>query len=148
MKKLLLILPLLLCACAQTPTRVDIPGTDSSASVPVNDLRPASEKTSEIFSYLVSSSGYGIYRKGDETLDPPMTQIFRRRVLKKLSADGKTLDISIRHMVVYFNVKVQNSARGSYRWRDRWCHWWSDRCGRGVRVNSKSEPVIGRSESI
>lgn len=106
MKKLLLALPLLLCACVTQPVnRVTLPGVDHSGSVPVSDFRPANEKASEIFSLLISSSAYGIYRKGDETLDPPMTSIFRRRVYEKFGANGQPLSISIHHMVVYLNAK-------------------------------------------
>jgi hypothetical protein len=84
MKKLLLIVPLLLCACAPAITRVDLPGSDQSISVPVEDLRPENEKKTEIFSSMVTSSGYGIYRMGDETLEPSMTSFFRRLVFEKL----------------------------------------------------------------
>lgn len=108
MKKLLLVLPLLLSACAPVVTRINLPGTDNSTSVQITDLRPATEKESKIFSLLITSSEYGIYRKGDQTLDPPMTQIFRRMAYDKLGAGrAEPVSISIYHMVVYENRKSE-----------------------------------------
>jgi hypothetical protein len=108
MKRLLFVLPLLLSACAPIVTRVDLPGADDSTSVQVSDLRPASEKESKIFSLLITSGEYGIYRKGDQTLDPPMTQIFRRLAYDKLGVGKATPpSISIYHMVVYENRKSE-----------------------------------------
>ena len=106
MKRLLLILPIFLSACAPAPVRVDMPGTDQSASVPVEDLRSADEKKSEIFSLMITSSGYGIYRKGDDSLDPPMTQVFRRLAYERI-ANGQSPIITIYHMVVYMNAKSE-----------------------------------------
>lgn len=105
---MLLVLPLFLSACAPVVTRVNLPGTDDSTSVQVRDLRPATEKESKIFSLLITSSEYGIYRKGDQTLDPPMTQLFRRLVYDKLGVGKATPPgISIYHMVVYQNRKSE-----------------------------------------
>ena len=80
---------------------------DPSSAVVVQDLRPEAEKKSEIFSYLITSSGYGIYRKGDETLDPPMPQLFRRRAYEASRGTGANPTITIYHMVVYMNLKSQ-----------------------------------------
>ena len=113
MKKILLILPLLVCACAQV-SKVELPGPDTSTLVAVKDLRPPSEETREGFSFLITSAGYGIFREGDKTLSPPMTQIFRRLVYERLGR-GSSVDISIYHMVVYSNVKsaFRQSAAGA-----------------------------------
>ncbi|MDR3054952.1 MAG: hypothetical protein LBU53_06060 [Zoogloeaceae bacterium] len=106
MKKLLLLVLLLLNACAPVVTRVDLSGVDKSSSVQVIDLRPATEKESEVFSLLITSKGYGIYRHGDQTLDPPMTQLFRRLAYEKLAMGGSVMpSISIYHMVVYRNIQ-------------------------------------------
>jgi hypothetical protein len=114
-KLLLLVVPLLLCGCAAKAVRMDMAGTDQSAAVPVKDLRPDSEKESEIFSLMITSSGYGTYRKGDEALDPPMPQVFRRMVYEKVGAGGAPTDITIHHMVVYMNMKseLRKGAIGS-----------------------------------
>jgi hypothetical protein len=110
MKKFAIILPLLLTACASAPkaTHIDMPGADLSTSVSVTDLRPASEKENKIFSLLISSDGYGIYRKGDNTLDPPITQLFRRSSYERLGMnDDASSSITIHHLVVYLNAKSQ-----------------------------------------
>lgn len=107
MKHLLLLLPLLLlAACAPQVTRYEMPGTDASLSIPVKDLRPANEKASEIFSLMITSSSYGLYRKGDESLDPPLHQVFRRRAFDKLGADAMK-NVTIHHMVVYMNLQSE-----------------------------------------
>lgn len=106
--KHVLLLPLLLSlgACAPVVTKFDMAGTDGSVSVPVTDLRPTIEKQSEIFSLMITSSEYGLYRKGDATLDPPLTQVFRRRAFEKLGADAMK-DVTIHHMVVYLNLQSE-----------------------------------------
>jgi len=104
-KKLALIVSLFLCACAHTPVPFDLPAEAQSISIPVEDLRPESEKNDEIFSLLVTSSQYGIYRKGDKTLSPPITDIFRWMVFERLGETEKNLKISVYHMVVYMNMK-------------------------------------------
>ena len=107
MKKLMLLLSLCLTACASTPkaTRIDMPGPDLSVAVHVDDLRPASEKKDKIFSLLVTSSGYGIYRKGDSTLDPPAIQAFRRVAYESLGDEVTKAPITVHHLVVYANAK-------------------------------------------
>ncbi|HEX7915360.1 hypothetical protein [Rudaea sp.] len=86
---------------------MDLPGTDESVSVPIKDLRPKTEKENGTFSFAITSSAYGIYRKGDATLAPPMIQIFRRLVFEKLGGSAKPLEISVYHMVVYANMKSE-----------------------------------------
>ncbi|MBS0515633.1 MAG: hypothetical protein JSS16_09180 [Proteobacteria bacterium] len=107
MKLLLLICPLLLIACTPQAVRMDLPGTDESTSIPIKDVRPSSEKESGHFSLVITSSAYGIYRKGDATLNPPMIQIFRRLAFEKFGDATKPLDISVHHMVVYVNMKSE-----------------------------------------
>lgn len=103
------VLSAMLSGCAQTVTRIEMKGVDKSISIPVSDLRPDNEKKSETFSFLITSSAYAIYRKGDETLDPPMTQLFRRKAFDKLGSKGN-LKITIHHMVSYMNAKAQLRA--------------------------------------
>jgi len=107
MKKLmLLVVPFLLFACTSIPLKVELPAEAYAITTPVQDLRPENEKKSEIFSLMITSSGYGIYRRGDEILDPPMTDLFRWYIYEKLGGNNKDLKIIIHHMVVYQNSKA------------------------------------------
>lgn len=108
-KKFLLLLPLMLAACAAPVSRVPVTGPEPVYAAPFNDLRPASEKENETFSYLITSGGYAIFRKGDATLSPNAAQLLRRRAYEKLAgADAKTpVDITVHHLVVYWNAKSE-----------------------------------------
>lgn len=106
MKRLLLALPLLLSACAPQVLKHDLAGAPGTVSVPVRDARPAIEKKEEIFSLMITSSGYGIYRKGEASLDPPLQQVFAHKALEKLGADAMK-DATIHHMVVYMNLQSE-----------------------------------------
>lgn len=112
MKRLLLFIPIFFCACAPSTTHVDFPGTDQSISVLVHDLRPNSEKQSILFSSFIMNGGYSIYRKGDETLDPPMVNIFRRMVFEKIGDANLDMNITIHHMVVYENHQSEHRFLG------------------------------------
>jgi len=104
---LLLICPSLLVACAPQTVRMDLPGTDESVSVSMKDLRPSTEKESGHFSLVITSSAYGIYRKGDGTLNPSIIHAFRRLAYERFGSVSKPLDITVHHMVVYVNMKSE-----------------------------------------
>lgn len=106
MKRLLLAVPLLLSACAPQIVKHDLAGPAGTAVVPVRDLRPANEKKEEIFSLMITSSGYGIYRKGDASLDPTMQAAFGHKAMQKLGAPAMK-DATIHHMVVYMNLQSE-----------------------------------------
>jgi len=98
---LLIILPLLTIGCA-SPV-IKIPDIEKSNSIVINDLRPESEKQSEIFSYSISNDAYGIYRKGDSDMVPPKPKVLRHRAYEKFSDNNLLSEINIYHMVVYWN---------------------------------------------
>ena len=108
MKKFLFIvsLSLLLGGCGTSgPIRVDIPEAARTLSVPIEDLRPESEKEGKIFSTFIMSSSYGIYRNSDDLIDPKMIDIFRWMVFERLGNASGDLKIAVHHMVVYANQK-------------------------------------------
>ena len=106
MKSLFLLLILLnVVGCAQPTIKMDVPEIEKSQSITIKDLRPENEKQSELFSYSISNDAYGIYRKGDETLSPPMVQVFRHRAYEKFGSDKLISEIVVHHMVVYYNGK-------------------------------------------
>jgi len=105
MKHLILLIPLLALGCAQPTVKVNIPEIQQSSSLIIKDLRPTSEKENKIFSLSITSSAYGTYRKGEETLNPPMSQILRHRAFEKFKSSAQPLVITLHHMVVYYNAK-------------------------------------------
>ena len=105
---LLLTLSLVLCGCSAPVSRPAVSGPEPVSSAPFNDLRPASEKENEIFSYLITSAGYAIYRKGDQTMSPPPVQLLRRRAIETLVGVDTAKPapaITVHHLVVYWNAK-------------------------------------------
>jgi hypothetical protein len=111
MKKILLVASIFLCACAHKPVSVSfgLPEEAKTISIPVEDLRPENEKikTDLVFSTQILSKQYAIYRVGDETTIPPITDVFRWRVFERLGKTEKNLKISVYHMVAYLNMKSQ-----------------------------------------
>lgn len=110
MKKFLivLLLPIVLAGCAAPVSRIAVNGPEPVNSAPFQDLRPKSEKESEIFSYLITSAGYAIYRKGDETLSPNAAQLLRRRANERLGVvSGTGPSVTVHHLVVYWNRKSE-----------------------------------------
>lgn len=107
MQKWFLLLPLLAIGCAQPITKVDVPNIARSSGVVVEDLRPELEKKSEIMSLSITSEAYGMYRKGDETLDPPMVRIFQHKAFEKFGAATPNLKLKLHHMVTYLNRKSE-----------------------------------------
>jgi hypothetical protein len=108
-KSIILFLPLLLVACAAPVSRIAVSGPEPVSSGPFHDLRPVDETKATAFSSFIMSGGYGIWRKGDESLSPRPVQLLRRRAIEKLAGpNGKRpLDIKVHHFVVYWNVKSQ-----------------------------------------
>lgn len=113
MKKLLVFLPLaLLVGCAHPISKIEVPDINRSDAVVIKDLRPANEKQNEIFSLSITSEAYAIYRKGDETLQPPMVRLLQHRAFEKF---GQPMEITVHHMVAYLNLKsgMRRSVLGS-----------------------------------
>ncbi|MGC3979790.1 MAG: hypothetical protein QM808_00845 [Steroidobacteraceae bacterium] len=94
---------------------VNISNIAASAGVTTRDLRPATEKENKTFSLNISNDAYAIYRRGDALLDPPAPRLLQHRVFEKLSQSTSSLDLTIHHLVVYWNAQLQfrNSARAA-----------------------------------
>jgi hypothetical protein len=106
-KSLLLALVLLVTGCATSVTKLDLPGIERSASVKVQDLRPETEKKSEIFSMLITSEAYATYRVSDAALDPSAIRLLQHRAYEKYADSGTPLSIKVHHLVVYRNLQSQ-----------------------------------------
>lgn len=106
MRALVLLSSLFLFGCAQQVIKMDVTNIDRSTNVVVKDLRPASEKEREQFSYSITSSAYGISRVADTALDPSAIRVLQHRVFEKFGADGKPLTLTVYHFVIYANGKA------------------------------------------
>lgn len=108
MKKLLiLLLPVLLAACATVqPIKVDVPTITQSDKVAVSDARPATENERELFSLMITSEQYGLSRLPALQMEPSAIRLLQHRVYEKLGAQGP-VTLKINHLVVYQNMKHQ-----------------------------------------
>lgn len=108
MKKLLIALLAITCAaCAPVVTKVNIPDIGKSGAVQVTDMRPANEKEHEIFSLLITSKEYGIWRVGDAQLSPSPVKLLQYEFAKQPNAANASPKVVVRHFVVYANMQSQ-----------------------------------------
>lgn len=103
----LVIFSLLIVGCAAPVVKVDVPNINESHLLSVTDLRPKTEKESEIFSLVISSEAYGTYRRGDALLNPTAIRIFQHRVYEKFSPQNFKPEVKVHHLVVYMNLKSE-----------------------------------------
>ena len=115
MKKLIMILAVALTGCAGQMMNPNVSDVDRSASIPVQDLRPASESKAETFSLFLFSDAYATYRVADELITPPGTILLRHRVYEKYGEQSLPPEIQINHFVVYRNhqSELRRGAIGS-----------------------------------
>jgi hypothetical protein len=93
--------------CATKPLKYDVPNLQSSESLVVSDLRPAKEKEQDIFSLMISSEAYAIYRNGENIIDPTPLRLFQHRAHEKFAGSKVPTDIRIHHLVSYMNAQSQ-----------------------------------------
>jgi hypothetical protein len=104
MKRLIVGLLALACAGCVPPAKVDMPDAAKSASLPVSDMRPASEKDKKIFSLLLTSKEYGVIRTGDSGLSPSPVTVLQYDAFQKLG--GADHEVAVYHFVIYINAKA------------------------------------------
>lgn len=108
MKKILILLSAtLVVSCAAPVAKVSLSDISESNSIILSDLRPKLEKQSDVFSYIITSKAYGIYRRGDDLLNPTSIRLFQHRVYEKFKDTGMPNEITVYHLVVYMNLKSQ-----------------------------------------
>ena len=111
MKRAMMVLLSLVCtACAPVATKVNVPDIAKSDAMTVQDMRPASEKAKNIFSYSVSSDEYGIIRTGDQRLSPSPVRLLQYQAFEKFNGAGGAPELDVRHFVVYQNSQLQLKA--------------------------------------
>ena len=108
MKRMLVVVLALACAaCAPVVTKVNLPDIGKSDAVAVTDMRPASEKEKKIFSLMITSKQYGIWRVGDARLSPAPVRLLQYQVAKQTNAGNASSKLTVYHFVVYENMKSQ-----------------------------------------
>lgn len=108
MKRMLVpVLALACAACAPVVTKVNVPDIAKSEAVAVTDMRPATEKEKKIFSLMITSKQYGIWRVGDARLSPPPVKLLRYQIAKQSNAGDTPPKLTVYHFVVYENMKSQ-----------------------------------------
>jgi hypothetical protein len=107
LKRLLLLLLVLLSGCATQVATLSIQGIERSEQVRVQDLRPPAEKEGEIFSVLITSDAYAIYRIADSAVAPPAMRLLQHRAYETLRTEAKPMEIKVHHLVVYRNLQAE-----------------------------------------
>ena len=94
-----------LSACGTNPSRLDVPGIAQSDPA-VQDLRPASEKEAETFSFLIISEDYAIYRLAENRTEPTGVRLLAHRARQVLPQADRSAPIKIHHLVIYNNIQA------------------------------------------
>ena len=106
MKRFLaLLLPIVISACATPPPpRVEITNIATSQAVTLEDLHPVDENKLEVFSYLVTSERYGVFRLATVNMEPSALRLLQHRAYERLKERGP-LVVKVHHFVVYQNLQ-------------------------------------------
>lgn len=99
---------LILSGCATHITKVNVPEIEQSSKYQLQDLRPNSEKQSEIFGLFILSDSYGLYRVADDAISPPAIRILQHRAFEKFKGSNDA-PAKVLHLVIYKNL--QSSLR-------------------------------------
>jgi len=103
---LVVIVSILMFGCTAPIVQVNLPNLEKSTNYQIGDLRPQSEKESEIFSISITNDAYGTYRQGDQTNPGPL-RILQHRIHEKFSDNGKLPDVKVHHFVTYMNLQSE-----------------------------------------
>ena len=96
---------LTLVGCA-SPVSLPVDNLAASARTPVEDLRPSSEGTREIFSLLITSERYGYARLAQDVTEPTGPRLFAHRLQEKYGT--RTVPpTKLHHFAVYVNQRAQ-----------------------------------------
>lgn len=93
------------CATQPAVPPPTYPGLEQSSTVVIKDLRPKTEAEKKIFSLLVTSSAYGIYRVADSATDPTGPRLLTHRAYESFPALAMQPAINVRHFVTYANMQ-------------------------------------------
>ncbi len=97
--------PIILSACASAPApKFAVNDLGKSQTVTLQDLHPEEENKREVFSYLVTSERYGIFRLGNISTEPSAMRLLQHRVYEHFGA-ASPVNIKVHHFVVYQNLQ-------------------------------------------
>ncbi|PTU73492.1 hypothetical protein [Pseudomonas mangrovi] len=106
-KSLLVVTAVALSGCTTAPTLPPptFPGIEQSNKIAIEDLRPASESEKKIFSLMVSSDAYAIYRVADNATDPTGPRLLAHRAYEAFPQLAEQPSIKVLHFVTYANMQ-------------------------------------------
>lgn len=99
---------LLLAGCTTAPIQpMAVPGLEKSSTVVIEDLRPPTETQKEIFSLLITSEAYGIYRVMEAATNPTAVRLLAHRAFETFPELANSPKIKVHHFVTYANLQSQ-----------------------------------------
>ncbi|QRY77235.1 hypothetical protein JVX91_16630 [Pseudomonas sp. PDNC002] len=107
LKSLFLLGVVSLAGCASQPAvpPPEYPGLEVSDKIAIHDLRPKTESEKEIFSLLLTSDAYGIYRVPDAATKPTGMRLLAHRAYEAFPELGSQPTIEVEHFVTYANMQ-------------------------------------------
>lgn len=94
-----------LVGCAPATVKLPVANLAVSEKTHVEDLRPASEKTQEVFSYLITNERFGYRRLPQEATDPSGARLFSH-LLQEKYGDTVVPPTKLKHFVVYLDERA------------------------------------------
>lgn len=111
MKQYILALCMLACVgCTATTSKLTAKDLAASDALTVVDARPESEKETKMFSAWASSKEFGVNRIGDKKMSPKPIRLLQHMAFEKYAASGRLPTITVRHLVIYQNVRTELRA--------------------------------------
>lgn len=108
-KSFLALAVLALSGCATGPSvpPPTFPGIEQSDKITIEDLRPKSESEKKIFSLMITSSAYAIYRVSDDATKPTGPRLLAHRAYEAFPELAGQPSIKVLHFVTYANLQSQ-----------------------------------------
>lgn len=108
-KSFLALAVLALSGCATGPSvpPPTLPGIEQSDKITIEDLRPKSESEKKIFSLMITSSAYAIYRVSDDATKPTGPRLLAHRAYEAFPELAGQPSIKVLHFVTYANLQSQ-----------------------------------------
>lgn len=98
---------LITTGCATNkPFKYEVPGLEKSSQLVINDLRPQTEKERKTFSLMITSEAYGIYRNGEDAVDPSPVRLLQHNIHEKFSSNSAPAEVKLYHFVSYTNARA------------------------------------------
>jgi len=99
-----LVTAIVVAGCAAPAAPILVANIDRSSSVRITDVRPASERESQVFSLLVTSDAYGTSRIKEDSVQPSPVRLLQHRTFERFGLQGEPPSLTVHHLVIYRNV--------------------------------------------